>query len=95
MTVEFQQNAIGVRIEIEFIDETKAPLDLTSAQAISIRFSTPGGGSKEVTGLVIVNPPGNGKGHDHLGVQVLDHSPHGSFLIEGSEPISVTNPSHS
>ncbi len=58
MTVEFQENAIGVRVEIEFIDEAEAPLDLTTAQAISIRFSLPGGQTKEVTGLTIVNPPG-------------------------------------
>ncbi len=58
MTTEFQENAIGVRIEIEFVDETGSPLDLTTAQAIEIRFSTPGGRSKTISGLTIVNPPG-------------------------------------
>lgn len=58
MTTEFQENAIGVRIEIEFVDELGDPLDLTTAQAIAIRFSLPGGQTKEVTGLVAVNPPG-------------------------------------
>ena len=58
MTTEFQENAIGVRIEIEFVDETGSPLDLTTAQAIEIRFSTPGGRSKTIRGLLIVNPPG-------------------------------------
>ncbi len=57
MTVEFQQNAIGVRIEVQFIDELDAPLDLTSAQAILLRFSTPGGPSKEFP-ATIVNLPG-------------------------------------
>lgn len=57
MTIEFQQNAIGVRIEAKFVDETGAPLDLTSAQAILLRFSTPGGRSKEFP-ATIVNPPG-------------------------------------
>lgn len=63
MTTEFQENAIGVRIEIEFVAEDPVtgdlvPLDLTTAQAIEIRFSTPGGGSKTQSGLTIVNPPG-------------------------------------
>lgn len=58
MTTEIQENAIGVRIEIEFVDETGSPLDLTTAQAIEIRFSTPGGRSKTISGLTIVNPPG-------------------------------------
>lgn len=57
MTVEFQQNAIGVRIEVLFIDELDAPLDLTTAQLITLRFSTPGGPSKEFP-ATIVNPPG-------------------------------------
>jgi len=57
MTVEFQQNAIGVRIEVKFIDELNAPLDLQTAQAIILRFSTPGGPSKEFP-ATIVNPPG-------------------------------------
>lgn len=57
MTVEFQQNAIGVRIEVKFIDELGADLDLSTAQAILLRFSTPGGPSKEFP-ATIVNPPG-------------------------------------
>ncbi len=57
MTVEFQQNAIGVRIEVLFVDELDAPVDLTTAQAILLRFSTPGGPSKEFP-ATIVNPPG-------------------------------------
>lgn len=57
MTVEFQQNAIGVRIEVTFIDELDAPVDLTSAQTIILRFSTPGGPSKEFP-ATIVNLPG-------------------------------------
>ena len=57
MTVEFQQNAIGVRIEVTFIDELDAPVDLPSAQTIILRFSTPGGPSKEFP-ATIVNLPG-------------------------------------
>ncbi len=62
MTIEFQQNAIGVRIEAAFVapdpvtGELK-PLDLTSAQTIILRFSTPGGRSKEFP-ATIVNSPG-------------------------------------
>jgi len=57
MTVEFQENAIGVRIEATFIDELGQPLNLTTAQEIILRFSTPGGPSKEFP-ATIVNPPG-------------------------------------
>jgi len=58
MTTELQENAIGIRIEIEFVDETGSPLDLTTAQQIDVRFSLPGGQTKEVLGLTIVNVPG-------------------------------------
>jgi len=58
MTTELQENAIGIRIEILFVDETGSPVNLQTAQQIDIRFSLPGGTSKEVLGLTIVNPPG-------------------------------------
>ncbi len=57
MTVEFQEGAIGVRIEVTFLDVSGGPLNLETAQTIILRFSTPGGPSKEFP-ATIVNPPG-------------------------------------
>lgn len=57
MTTEFQENAIGVRLKLIFVDEKGVALDLSSAQAIEIRLSTPWGGSKTFA-ATIVNPPG-------------------------------------
>ncbi len=57
MTTEFQENAIGVRFKLLLVDEKGDPLDLTSAQAIEIRLSTPWGGSKTFA-ATIANPPG-------------------------------------
>jgi len=57
MTVIVQEGAIGVRFLIQLVDETGADLDLTGADLITIRFSTPHVPSKEVTADK-VNPPG-------------------------------------
>lgn len=92
MTTEFQENAIGVRIELEFVDETGSPLDLTTAQAIEARFSTPGGRSKTVAGLTIVNPPGtDGKAEffttDGLLVPFGDWDIQGFVLFSGGDDL--------
>lgn len=49
MTVEFQENAIGIEITLELVDETDAALNLTDVTAIDVKLSTPVGDSKPVT----------------------------------------------
>lgn len=49
MGVEFQENAIGIEITIELVDETDAALNLTDVTAIDVKLSTPVGDSKNVT----------------------------------------------
>lgn len=57
MTVIVQEGAVGVRFLIQLVDEKGAALNLTGADLITIRFSTPHVDSKEVTADK-VNPPG-------------------------------------
>ena len=49
MTTEFQENAIGIEITLELVDETDTALDLTDVTAIDVKLSTPIGDSKDVT----------------------------------------------
>lgn len=52
MTVEFQENAIGVRVELALVDEKDQPLDLSLATKIDVNLSTPGTQVKTVTATV-------------------------------------------
>ena len=49
MTQEFQENAIGIEVTIELVDETDTALNLTDVTAIDVKLSTPMGDSKDVT----------------------------------------------
>jgi hypothetical protein len=57
MTVIVQEGSVGVRFLIQLVDEKGANLDLTGADLITIRFSTPHVDSIEATADK-VNPPG-------------------------------------
>lgn len=52
MTVQFQENAIGVRVELALVDEKDQPLDLTTATKIDVNLSTPGTAVKVVSASV-------------------------------------------
>lgn len=55
MTVQFQENAVGVRVELALVDELDQPLDLTDVTKIEVSLSTPGAAVKEVL-ATIKNP---------------------------------------
>ena len=48
MTVQFQENAIGVRVELALVDEKDQPLKLNDVTKIEVSLSTPGTQVKEV-----------------------------------------------
>lgn len=52
MTVQFQENAVGVRVELALVDELDQPLDLTDVTKIEVSLSTPGTQVKELLATV-------------------------------------------
>lgn len=52
---EFQENAIGVEVELALVDEADAPLNLTFATAIDVRMSMPGGPNR--TAMAAIKNP--------------------------------------
>ena len=52
---EFQENAIGVEVELALVDEKGAALNLTLATNIAVRMSMPGGPNRTAA-AAIKNP---------------------------------------